>query len=136
MQEDEEILHGGNVNQIVRIRNTVHRTTNWNPLVKVLHTVLEYLIFYLKLPIQLLLLYFLSGCVSGSGLGGISLAGLGSGCMISGFLVISGKSILAAKACFITYHLQKLLMIGLSGKGSKYAYQYDYFLSVTLISYK
>jgi hypothetical protein len=58
MQEDEEILHGGNVNQIVRIRNTVHRTTNWNPLVKVLHTILMYLIFYLRLPIHRL--YFTS----------------------------------------------------------------------------
>jgi len=43
----------------------------------------------------------LSGCTAGSGFEGISLAGLGSGCTISGFFVISGKSILLTKAFFI-----------------------------------
>ncbi|QHQ61033.1 phosphotransferase [Anaerocolumna sedimenticola] len=40
MFEKEEILHGGNVNNVVRIGNTVHRSVNWSPYV---HELLLYL---------------------------------------------------------------------------------------------
>lgn len=40
MFEKEELLHGGNVNEVVRIGNTVHRNENWNPFV---HELLLYL---------------------------------------------------------------------------------------------
>lgn len=40
MYKDEEILYGGNVNQVIHIGNTVHRTTDWNPLV---HELLRHL---------------------------------------------------------------------------------------------
>jgi hypothetical protein len=40
MAEKEELLYGGNVNQVVRIENTVRRTTNWSPFV---HDLLRYL---------------------------------------------------------------------------------------------
>lgn len=40
MLEKEELLHGGNVNEVTRIGNTVHRTTDWNPFV---HKLLRHL---------------------------------------------------------------------------------------------
>lgn len=40
MIEKEEILHGGNVNEVIRIGNTVHRTTKWS---KFVHELLRYL---------------------------------------------------------------------------------------------
>ena len=40
MCDKEEILPGGNVNEVVRIGNTVHRTTEWSSFV---HDLLRYL---------------------------------------------------------------------------------------------
>ncbi|MBL4930910.1 phosphotransferase [Clostridium paridis] len=40
MRNNEEILHGGNVNEVVRKGNAVHRSTNWSPFV---HELLIYL---------------------------------------------------------------------------------------------